>query len=66
MRVKEDPEGAKTELGAAIVAQGGNVAKTARELGVSVETVWRWIRVLGLGETVTRARDNHAEKEQGS
>jgi len=64
MRVKEDPEGAKTELGAAIVAQGGNVAATARDLGVSVETVWRWIRVLGLGDVVTRARD-HAEKEQG-
>jgi transcriptional regulator of acetoin/glycerol metabolism len=52
--VRDRPDQARTELEAAIVAQSGNVAATARDLGVSVESVWRWIRLLGI--TVERPK----------
>lgn len=54
--VRDEPDRARVELESALAAQRGNVAKTARSLGVSVETMWRWIRLLGLSETVARAR----------
>lgn len=54
--VRDDPPKARSKLEKAIVARRGNVTATARHLGVSVESVWRWIRLLGLGETVAKAR----------
>jgi len=41
---------AKSQWRALLAANGGNRQQTARQLGVSRSTLWRWVREMGDAE----------------